>query len=359
MSKPKETKDMALELTIRCIARQLGESNAESILWVADEHPITAHDLAALRDSSIYFVSNRIDQFRLAEQFGLRAHFSDFSFRDFEDLKIQHVFFRAAKERALVHHVINQAFNLLPVMGTLRLAGYKHEGIKTHISRASELFGSKAKVSKGKNQLSTAVITKSAAQNPALDDRQYTDLREIVCKDNQRFWSKPGMYGWDKIDRGSLFLTETLCEQISSLENQQTLDLGCGYGYLSRQLARLKPNRVVATDNCAAAIRATAKNLQEFEATNSVEVIATDAGDSIEGSFDFIICNPPFHQGFSTNASLHRKFLENTKRLLKPSGQAWYVVNQFLALEKECEKLSLQHKEITRNSRFKVLLVRK
>lgn len=366
------------------ISSELSRSEPETILWAADEHPITADDLHSIKDAGINFISNRIDPFRLAQDMGFAAKFSDFAFDSIERGQIRHVFFRIAKERALVHRVINQAFERLPTGGTLWLVGFKNEGIKTHISKASELFGSKATISKGKNQVSVASIVKVANEGQPLEDADYGQLRKnhFINTQNpavtQEFWTKPGLYGWDKIDSGSQFLVEIMTRHFSEktqhLKGKKALDLGCGYGYLSCFLAELNPEKIVATDNCIAALRATEKNLQEL-ACPDYQVVGSNAGDSLcadgavhaDGSvssdratkekFELITCNPPFHQGFATSDQLHKRFLDNTKRLLAPDGQAWYVVNQFLPLEKHCKRASLQYTEIARNNSFKVLLI--
>ena len=351
------SKDQGNRLIAELIAREVAVSPPESLLWVADEHHIPPQSLALLGRNPVRFISNRFDQYTRAKQAGLNAGFSDFSLTT-NRRPVQQIFFRVAKERPLTHHVINQAFSALPVGGVFWLAGHKNEGIKTYIAKASGLFGGRAKITKSKNQLSLAAMTKVMAQGEPLNDNEYPDLRQLPFGENHRLWTKPGIYGWDKIDQGSLLLGQSLAKKFrdsNDMGKMSVLDLGCGYGYLSSSVAKLNPGNLVATDNCVAALRATAKNLEHFGPS---KVLASDAGAPILESFDLILCNPPFHQGFVVNNRLHKKFLTNTKRLLKPKGQAWYVVNQFLPVEKHCDATALSCREMTRNSRFKIVLIR-
>src|SRR5690606_33271185 len=137
---------------------------------------------------------------------------------------------------------------------------------------------------------------------------------------------KPGVFGWDKIDVGSALLAQYLPQFFSTYLPQskgdgkpELLDLGCGYGYLSMIAATVGNFTITATDNCAAALVACTKNFH----THAVDgtVIGADSGDSIGDSFDVILCNPPFHQGFQQDRALSEKFLSATKRLLAADGR--------------------------------------
>jgi 16S rRNA (guanine1207-N2)-methyltransferase len=90
---------------------------------------------------------------------------------------------------------------------------------------------------------------------------------------------------------------------------------------------------LVCTDNNAAALQACRHNLQQ--AGLKGEVLASDAGDRLQRSFDTILCNPPFHSGFSVDGDLTDRFLMAAQRLLKPTGTACFVVNQHIPLERK------------------------
>ena len=192
----------------------------------------------------------------------------------------------------------------------------KNEGIKTHIKRAETLFGSTAQIQRAAHQLRIATITKStdSIDGDPLPDENYDQLRQISLKSGFRFWSKPGLYGWDKIDSGSEFLWQQLEPLLGPICDKSVLDLGSGYGYLSMKIMELNPARLVATDNCIAAVMACKQNL--VKNVKVAHVVADDAAQSIEEQFDYVLCNPPFHVGFSTTPALHLKFLQQTARLL-------------------------------------------
>ena len=341
--KPPKAEDKAIDLLI--------DQLAPESLWIADEHPLSLNHLKTLALNKIAFLTNRIDQHTNASKAGIDSLFSDMTLTTLNQ-QPNHIFFRTAKERALVHRVINQACDTLPTGGHLFLSGFKDEGIKTHISRAEKRFGSKAQISRHKNQLYIASIEKSSAIGEPLIDQDYETLREIK-HENLTFWSKPGLYGWDKIDKGSEFLIDYLASTKTTLLGKQILDLGCGYGFLSIKAAGLGATRLVATDNCAAALVACEKNLESIEIPASV--IPSDAGNEISEKFDCILCNPPFHRGFSTTGALHKHFIQQTKRLLGSNGKALFVVTQFLNIETTAEQNGLLTTELARSSSFKII----
>src|SRR5690606_29767337 len=83
-----------------------------------------------------------------------------------------------------------------------------------------------------------------------LDSDHYPDLRELTIGE-LRFLSKPGLYGWNKIDQGSALLVETFKAHFPSANchYQRCLDLGCGYGYLMLATKDYAIEQRVATDN--------------------------------------------------------------------------------------------------------------
>ena len=337
--------DIACEALAEAISPNSEPSgtDANHRLWVADEHPLSTNLLKKLAEQKIYLTSNRIDQVEHAQKAGINAFFSDFDLQHPEH-NSDHaqlwnsIYFRVAKEKSVVHHVINSATNNLAPKGNLWLAGHKKEGTKTYLSKAEDKFGCKAHVKRGKDQLFVGHLS-LFNQGADLPDKNYSDLR-LVEMSGSNYWSKPGLFGWNKVDSGSEFLIETLKSLNLDLTKSRVLDLGCGYGYLAQNVAKLGIERLVATDNCAAAIQACKKNLEDFALTEC-EVIAASCADKVEGQFDLILCNPPFHSGFSTNSELHHDFLTAIRSKLKPDGQALVVVNQFLRLQDLCERNQL------------------
>lgn len=138
---------------------------------------------------------------------------------------------------------------------------------------------------------------------------------------------------------------------------QSLLDLGCGYGYLTLMTRHLPLARRVATDNCSAALLALRANAEHY--VMAVDVVASDAGNTVQDAVDLIVCNPPFHRGFTIAGDLTETFLQQAARLLTPSGVAIFVVNAFIPLEQTAAHIFSVTERLAHNRSYKVLALRK
>jgi len=85
------------------------------------------------------------------------------------------------------------------------------------------------------------------------------------------------------------------------------------------------------------------------------EVRAGDCGNTVTDTFDVVLCNPPFHEGFRVNSELTCKFLGAISRLLAAEGVAFVVVNSFITIEKAAASVFTHIDTVTDNGKFKVV----
>ncbi len=342
-----------IDLAVQWIQQQVLESNTnQTHLWLMDEnHANTIASNSSNKDITI--ITNRWDIAEEAKQKGFNAEFSDFNLSEISENSVDAIFYRISKEKPLVHHLFNQAWRCLKPGGQIYLAGQKNEGIKTFVDKLAAILGDSQKAIK-EGALYTAQLTKHTdfCASDRLDDQDYTHLRLMLDNHSQEYFSKPGLFGWNKIDLGSELLVNHLDKlPLAQIAPQNCLDLGCGYGYIT--LAASKNSNCnsikswTLTDNNAAAIIAAEKNIMARGLNG--KVIADNCAASINETFDLILCNPPFHQGFNPDADLTEKFVRETKRLLSKKGMAFFVINQFVPLETKAENyfshVHLLHKE--------------
>lgn len=321
------------------------------ILLVADEHLDSMLLLSLKTMDNLCILTNRYDVYQAANENNIRCLFNDM---DMSELNQQFdlIAYRVSKEKAIVHHIINQAPQHLAEKGNLLICGYKNEGIKTYISKAELYFGCKADVSKGERQLKLAELTLQSPGTP-LDDRDYGNTICIGERRNLELFSKPGQFGWNKIDKGSELLIEAFTEHVAQTQSPgSVLDLGCGYGYLSMMAWAMGAKQVVATDNNAAAVNSCTENFNRHGING--EVIADDCAAGIHHQYDIVLCNPPFHKGFDTESELTEKFIRSARHHLKNDGVAFVVVNQFIPLEAVAPAYFKCVETVHRDKSFKV-----
>lgn len=324
--------------------------NCESAcLLVADENLHDADFGALSTDTTV--LSNRFDVALAARRSGLKTYFSDFDFEEFDGTYFACIGYRLSKEKAAVEHIIQAALSALPVGGALMLSGAKNEGIKRYATLAGKLFGNPCRVRKHGAWYSAHVVKSPGRESNIACD--YGRLMPLSA--DPELFTRPGLFGANKIDRGSALLAEFLDVFFTQFARppQSVLDLGCGYGYLAMQCARKGVARVVATDNCAAAIEACRANFQRHHVSG--EVIADDCANGISEFFEGVICNPPFHQGFKTDARLTEKFVRAAANHLYAKGKALFVVNEFVGLEKCAGNCFCDFQTLAKRDGFKLV----
>ncbi len=330
-------------------------NNSGRCLWFIDESGESALPLLAPLKSQIIVLTNRYNVWQAAKKLNINCEFNDLDFDVFETEQFDTACLRVSKEKAIVHHAINQLFGRIKPQGTLYLSGAKSEGIKTYVDKSAKLFGDKVKAVKNGEIYVAEIQLKNARSSEFLDDSSYKEIRVIDRLDDQPIVSKPGVFGWNKIDQGSQILVEEFIYYYHEKDRtyQNCLDLGCGYGFLTLATHKLPLSTRTATDSNAAAILCMQENAKNYQL--DVNVIADDCGSNINGQFDLILCNPPFHQGFDINNTLGKRFIEQSHKLLAQGGDAFFVVNSFIAIETLAKPYFTQIETLANNKKFKVV----
>lgn len=311
------------------IIQKLVSTTKHPVLLVADENLDSAELLPPAQGGQA--ITNRWDQHLELSKLGWHSTFCDYLWPESHATELD-LIYRISKEKAVVHHIINMAAEKLSQGAELLLVGKRSEGIKTYAKKAQLRLGGARSEEKLDKEHWLIRLSKGAATGAKLDEQDYAVLRQVAEVNGHRLDAKPGIFGWSKIDAGSALLIErlpSLINKVLPLANLRVLDLGCGSGYLS--LATCSPEtQIYSTDNNAAALQVTELNLANA-GFNSV-VQASDAGTEISGTFDLILCNPPFHSGFGIDLGLTDKFSQQAARLLNAKGIACFVVNEHVPL---------------------------
>ncbi len=110
-------------------------------------------------------------------------------------------------------------------------------------------------------------------------------------------------------------------------------DLGCGYGALSTVVLRCEAVtslRLIDIDRRA--IAAARRNVDDLRATFEwADARTLEAAADL----DFIVMNPPFHDGGVEDRRLGQAFIRQAAAMLKKGGVLWLVANRHLPYEAE------------------------
>lgn len=244
------------------------------------------------------------------------------------------------------------ALDLLNEGGTLVVCLHNDWGAKRFEKHLSEAAGEITSISK--HHCRVFWITKTAAalnEEIVAEWRSFRGLRRVL---DGQFWSQPGFFSWDEVDIGSALLVAQLPAELHG----RGADLGAGWGYLSHQVVQKCP-AVEAMDLYEAdreALEAARRNLGQLSSPVRVRCLWSDVPtQAMEGKCDFVVMNPPFHEGREPDHLLGMKFIATAVRTLAANGELWMVANRHLPYEHLLEEAFNEKRIVVQDGSFKVL----
>lgn len=145
--------------------------------------------------------------------------------------------------------------------------------------------------------------------------------------DNLALCSQPGVFSWDRLDPGTALLLATL----PPLKGRGA-DLGCGVGPLARAVLRSDAVTGLAlVDLDRRAVEMARRNVSDARA--SIVWGDVRAPGTLPDKLDFIVTNPPFHDGGVADQALGKVFIARAWEALRTGGVLWLVANAHLPYE--------------------------
>lgn len=139
-------------------------------------------------------------------------------------------------------------------------------------------------------------------------------------------WTQPGVFSWDRIDPGSALLLRSLPDL-----KGKGADLGCGLGVLAHGVLRSAAvTSLTLVDLDRRAVEAARRNVEDPRAGLAW---ADVRGFEAAAELDFVVMNPPFHDGGAEDRALGQGFIAAAARLLRKGGTCWLVANRHLPYE--------------------------
>lgn len=237
---------------------------------------------------------------------------------------------------------LENLLSLLPVGTDLFVVGENRSGVRS----TEQMLEPWAKMNKIDSARRCGLYHGSLDVQPTFDVEQYWDdypLGSLTIK------TLPGVFSRDGLDAGSNLLLSTLKPHMKG----KVLDMGCGAGVLSAMLASFSPKvRLFMTDVNAAAIEASKATLAANELEG--EVFASNVYSDVNGRYDMIISNPPFHDGMQTSLDAAQTLIRGAVKHLNMGGELRIVANAFLPYPQILDETFGSHEVLLQNGRFKV-----
>jgi len=220
----------------------------------------------------------------------------------------------------------------MPATGNLWLVGENQSGIRSAARHLKEFFQETVKTDNARH---CALFSASQARPGVpflLDDYQQKWLLEY-SHTALRMVSLPGTFAHGRLDRGTELLLQTVSEPGGShLPRGSVLDFACGIGVIGLSLLLRDPTlELTLLDNSALALESARRSLLANEL--QAELLPSDGLTEVARRYDWIVSNPPFHRGVSTNLDITRRFIENAHTALTKQGKILLVCNSHLPYE--------------------------
>jgi len=238
------------------------------------------------------------------------------------------VFLPAPRQRQHGRALLAQAWSRLAKGGVLVACAGNDAGGRSLQGDLEALAGAAHSLSKHRCRVSWAV--KEAKDEPAIA-REWLQADEPAVAGAAGLLSRPGVFAWDRVDAGSALLVEHLPSDLAG----HGADLGSGHGYLSTQVLARNPG-VRALDLYEADARALALARDNLSAHEGIDCQFHwhDVTRGLpRGDYDFIVSNPPFHEGRAERPDIGRAFIEAASGALRAGGRLLLVANRQLPYE--------------------------
>ncbi|TWX71640.1 methyltransferase [Colwellia sp. C1TZA3] len=161
---------------------------------------------------------------------------------------------------------------------------------------------------------------------PRFDLQKFYKYYPIQVQDKVlKIAALPGVFSQNSLDTG----TEVLLANLPDVIAGKVLDFGCGAGGIAAYIGTVHPETTLTlVDVSALALHSAQTTLSLNHLTG--QYIASDGLSNVQERYDFVISNPPFHQGVKTHYGATEQFLAEIKQNLTSKACLTIVANSFL-----------------------------
>ena len=264
------------------------------------------------------------------------------------------------RQRLEARAELARAVQRTTIGGTVVASIANTEGARSGEADMRLLLGPVQSLSKHKCRVFWTAVRDETLDRALLEEWLQLDAPRSIA--DGRFISRPGVFAWDRIDAASELLASRLPADLAG----RGADLGAGYGYLSAEVLARCPYATALDlhEGDARALELARLNLARTntEEAGDAHVIAVqldyqwhDVTTGLPRRYDFIVTNPPFHQGRADQPELGRAFIAAAADALVDGGRLWMVANQHLPYEATLNQRFATVRTVCTERGFKVI----
>ena len=134
-----------------------------------------------------------------------------------------------------------------------------------------------------------------------------------------QFTTDAGVFSRGEVDYG----TETLLKSLPDPVEGRVLDMGCGWGAVGVCVGKKYPSCAIVMSDVNQRALSLAQDNAKANGVKA-ETAQSDGLDSVAGSFDYILTNPPIRAGKQV---IYRLFSQSAEQL-RPSGWLYLVIRK-------------------------------
>lgn len=246
------------------------------------------------------------------------------------------------KNKQEAHFQLHNICSVLPVGSDIFIVGENRSGVNS-ANKILEEIGSVRKIDAARR---CSLYYCQLEKQPHFHLNDWWNIYKVA---DITIKTLPGVFSQQALDAGSQLLLSTFDKPIKG----KLLDIASGSGVLATVIGKRNPGiKLTLCDTHAAAVTSSIETIKINGLTG--DVIASDIYSAIEDSYDWIICNPPFHDGLKTDYSAAEAIIKQASNHLKPGGKFRMVANAFLPYPDWLDKAFGRHEILAQTGKFKV-----